>query len=106
MRGTITYHSVERGFAFCRPDGAPGDKSGDIFVHCGALRRSGVIGLQVGQRIEFAKVPSRRTAGAFEADRIKLLPDAQPQTATASQQCPECDGVNRHRHGCALDEAA
>jgi cold shock CspA family protein len=100
--------SGEFGYGFCRPDGAPADKSQDVFVHGRALERSGITNLVKGARIEFQKVPSRRKAGAFEADKIKLLPDATPQAATtAGAQCPQCDQLHgRHAYGCALDEAA
>jgi cold shock CspA family protein len=75
---TTTYHSVERGFAFCRPDGAPDDKSQDVFVHGRALERSGILNLVKGARIEFDPVPSRRHPDKLEASNIRL-----PQPAIA-----------------------
>jgi len=78
VSGTITYHSVERGFAFCRPDGAPDDKSQDVFVHGRALERSGILNLVKGARIEFDPVPSRRHPDKLEASNIRL-----PQPAIA-----------------------
>ena len=47
--GTVKWFNAQKGFGFIQPDG--GGK--DVFVHVSAVERSGLQGLQEGQKISF-----------------------------------------------------
>ncbi|ANB35500.1 cold-shock protein [Rhodovulum sulfidophilum] len=47
--GTVKWFNTTKGFGFIAPDG--GKK--DVFVHISAVERSGLAGLQDGQKVSF-----------------------------------------------------
>jgi CspA family cold shock protein len=47
--GTVKWFNPVRGFGFIQPD----DGSRDVFVHSGALERSGLESLIEGQKVQF-----------------------------------------------------
>lgn len=56
-KGTVKWYNVERGYGFIEP--AAGGK--DVFVHASALERSGIRGLNEGQKVTFELQTDRRT---------------------------------------------
>ena len=65
--GTIKWFNSQKGFGFIQPDaGGP-----DVFVHISAVERSGLNGLNDGQKISYELVPDRRT-GKTSAENLKL----------------------------------
>jgi cold shock protein len=66
MEGAVKWFEVEKGYGFISPDA--GGK--DVFIHITALRRSGVTGLEPGQRVRVEVVDGKK---GLEADRITLL---------------------------------
>ena len=47
--GTVKFFNTTKGFGFIAPDG--GGK--DVFVHISAVERSGMAGLNEGQKVSF-----------------------------------------------------
>ena len=47
--GTVKFFNAQKGYGFIKPD----DGGHDIFVHITAVERSGLSGLNEGQRIAF-----------------------------------------------------
>jgi CspA family cold shock protein len=66
MEGAVKWFEAEKGYGFISPDG--GGK--DVFIHITALRRSGVNGLDPGQRVRVDVVDGKK---GLEADRITLI---------------------------------
>jgi CspA family cold shock protein len=65
--GTVKWFNSQKGFGFIQPDaGGP-----DVFVHISAVERSGLNGLNDGQKISYELVPDRRT-GKTSAENLKL----------------------------------
>ena len=48
-QGTVKWFNSTKGFGFIQPDG--GDR--DVFVHISAVERSGLTGLNDGQKVSF-----------------------------------------------------
>lgn len=66
--GTVKWFNSQKGFGFIQPDaGGP-----DVFVHISAVERSGLNGLNDGQKISYELVPDRRT-GKTSAENLKLV---------------------------------
>ena len=56
-KGTVKFYNDQKGFGFITPD--KGGK--DVFVHATALERSGMNGLNEGQKVDFETQVDRRT---------------------------------------------
>lgn len=54
--GTVKFFNQTRGFGFITPD----DGSKDVFVHISAVERSGMAGLNEGQKVSFEVQPDAR----------------------------------------------
>lgn len=54
--GTVKFFNMEKGFGFIRPD----DGTKDVFVHISAVERSGLRGLQEGQKVTFELQPDKK----------------------------------------------
>ncbi|WP_205470516.1 cold-shock protein [Breoghania sp. L-A4] len=57
--GTVKFFKGDKGFGFITPDSG----ETDVFVHISAVERSGLTGLDSGQRISFETEPDRRGKG-------------------------------------------
>jgi CspA family cold shock protein len=66
MKGTVKWFNSQKGFGFIQPDG--GGK--DAFVHISAVERSGMAGLNEGQKVEYELVTDRRT-GKASAENLR-----------------------------------
>ena len=64
--GTVKWFNATKGFGFIQPEG--GGK--DVFVHISAVERSGMQGLNEGDRLEFDIEVDRR--GKYSA--VNLVP--------------------------------
>ena len=60
--GTVKFFNGQKGFGFIEPE----DGSKDVFVHISALERSGLSGLNEGQKVSFELETGRdgRTSAA------------------------------------------
>ncbi len=67
--GTCKFFNTERGYGFISPD----DKTGDVFVHASALRRSGIEELFEGQKVSFESKESRSKPGKYEAATVRVV---------------------------------
>ncbi len=65
--GTVKWFNAQKGFGFIQPDTG----GADVFVHISAVERSGLNGLQEGQKVSFELVADRRT-GKSAADRLQI----------------------------------
>lgn len=66
--GTVKWFNAQKGFGFIQPtSGGP-----DVFVHISAVERSGLNGLNEGQKVSFEIVADRRT-GKSAADRLQVV---------------------------------
>ena len=65
--GTVKFFNTTKGFGFITPDG--GDK--DDFVHISALQRSGLDGLNEGDKVQYTTAPDRRS-GKMSVDSISM----------------------------------
>ncbi len=66
--GTVKWYNATKGFGFIEPDGGRGK---DVFVHVSAVERSGLTGLNDGQKVSF-DVESGRD-GRESAANLKLV---------------------------------
>lgn len=64
VTGTVKFFNSEKGYGFITPD----DGSKDVFVHISAVERSGMQGLQDGQRVSFETEPDKRGKGPKAVD--------------------------------------
>ena len=64
--GTVKFFNTQKGFGFIQPT----DGSKDVFVHISAVERSGLPGINEGDRFEFDLEVDRR--GKFSA--VNLVP--------------------------------
>ena len=60
MTGTISKLISDKGFGFIQPD----DGSKDVFVHISAVERSGMNGLNEGQKISYEIATERGRSAA------------------------------------------
>jgi CspA family cold shock protein len=66
--GTVKWFNATKGYGFIQQDN--GGK--DAFVHISAVERSGLQGLNEGQKVEFELVADRRT-GKQSAENLKTI---------------------------------
>ena len=66
LDGAVKWFEADKGYGFISPDG--GGK--DVFIHITALRRSGVIALDPGQRVRVEVVDGKK---GLEAERVILI---------------------------------
>ncbi len=64
--GTVKWFNAAKGFGFIEPE----DGSQDAFVHISAVERSGLSGLNEGQKVSFDLVPGRN--GKMSADNLTI----------------------------------
>ena len=67
-QGTVKFFNAQRGYGFIQPD----DGSKDVFVHVSAVERSGMGGLNDGQKVSFDVVADRKT-GKSSADNLRSV---------------------------------
>jgi CspA family cold shock protein len=67
-QGTVKFFNAQRGYGFIQPD----DGSKDVFVHVSAVERSGMGGLNEGQKVSFDVVADRKT-GKSSADNLRAV---------------------------------
>ena len=63
-QGTVKFFNAQRGYGFIQPD----DGSKDVFVHVSAVERSGMGGLNEGQKVSFDVVADRKTGKSSAAN--------------------------------------
>jgi len=66
VEGAVKRFEADKGYGFISPDG--GGK--DVFIHITALRRSGLVGLDPGQRVKVEVVDGQK---GLEVERITLI---------------------------------
>src|SRR5271169_2559698 len=66
LEGAVKRFDADKGYGFISPD--RGGK--DVFIHITALRRSGIVELDPGQRVKVEVVDGRK---GLEAERITLI---------------------------------
>lgn len=64
--GTVKWFNETKGFGFIQPDAG----GADVFVHISAVQRSGLRGLNDGQKISYELVTDRRS-GKVSADNLQ-----------------------------------
>ena len=65
--GTVKFFNTSKGFGFIAPEGG-GD---DVFVHISSLQRSGLQGLNEGDKVQFNTAVDRRS-GKPAVDSISM----------------------------------
>jgi CspA family cold shock protein len=66
--GTVNFFRNDKGFGFLTRD----DREPDVFVHVFDLQRSGLDGLEKGQRVEFDIMPDRRDASGQKMRAVDI----------------------------------
>jgi CspA family cold shock protein len=66
--GTVKWFNGQKGYGFIQPD----EGGADVFVHITAVQRSGLAGLDEGQKISYEIVQDKRT-GKNTADQLAAL---------------------------------
>ena len=66
--GTVKWFDAQKGFGFIQPD----DGSKDVFVHISAVERSGLGGLNAGQKLAY-EIEAGRQPGKSSAVNLKAL---------------------------------
>ncbi|MFS2317957.1 cold-shock protein [Maricaulis sp. D1M11] len=65
--GIVKFFNTTKGFGFIQPE----EGGNDVFVHISAVERSGLTGLNEGQKVTFEVVQDKRS-GKNAADNIAL----------------------------------
>ncbi len=63
--GTVKWFTGQKGYGFIQPD----EGGADVFVHISAVQRSGLNGLDEGQKVTYEIVKDKRT-GKSAADNL------------------------------------
>lgn len=66
--GTVKWFNDTKGFGFIQPD----DGGQDAFVHISAVERSGLRGLQEGQKVSYEMIQDKRS-GKTSAGNLRVL---------------------------------
>jgi CspA family cold shock protein len=66
--GTVKWFNAQKGFGFIAPD----EGGSDAFVHISAVERSGLSGLNEGQKVGYELVSDRKS-GKMSAESLKLI---------------------------------
>ncbi len=66
--GTVKWFNAQKGYGFIQPD----DGSKDVFVHISAVERSGLGGLNDGQKLSY-EVEAGRQPGQSSAVNLKAI---------------------------------
>ena len=66
--GTVKWFNSDKGFGFIEPDNG----GGDAFVHISAVERSGLSGLQDGQKVSYELVADRKS-GKMSAENLSAI---------------------------------
>nr|WP_250807344.1 cold-shock protein [Neorhizobium tomejilense] len=66
--GTVKWFNTEKGYGFITPDSG----GQDVFVHISAVGRSGLSGLNDGQKVSYDLTQDRKT-GKSSADNLQTL---------------------------------
>lgn len=64
--GTVKWFNGQKGYGFIQPD----EGGADVFVHISAVQRSGMNGLDEGQKVSYEIVNDKRT-GKAAADNLQ-----------------------------------
>jgi CspA family cold shock protein len=64
----VKWFNSDKGYGFIAPDNG----GGDVFVHISAVQRSGLNGLNDGQKISYEITEDRRS-GKSSADELRTL---------------------------------
>lgn len=64
--GTVKWFNLKKGFGFIVPDGG----GSDVFVHISAVEKSGLQGLDEGQKLTYELAPDRQ--GRMTAVELKI----------------------------------
>ncbi|MCB1475864.1 MAG: cold-shock protein [Rhodobiaceae bacterium] len=64
-QGTVKWFNATKGFGFIEPT----DGGSDVFVHISAVERSGMSGLNEGQKVNYEIVKDNRS-GKSSADKL------------------------------------
>jgi cold shock protein len=67
-QGTVKWFNSQKGFGFIQPD----DGGKDVFVHISAVERSGLNGLNEGQKVSFDLVTDRKN-GKASAGNLRTI---------------------------------
>lgn len=65
--GTVKWFNEQKGFGFIQPDGS----GPDVFVHISAIQRSGLSGLNDGQKVSY-EIETDRRSGKSAAANIQV----------------------------------
>ena len=65
--GTVKWFNGQKGYGFIQPD----EGGADVFVHISAVQRSGLNGLDEGQKVNYEIVKDKRT-GKSAADNLTM----------------------------------
>jgi CspA family cold shock protein len=66
--GTVKWFNGQKGYGFIQPD----EGGADVFVHISAVQRSGMNGLDEGQKVAYEIVKDKRT-GKSAADNLTAV---------------------------------
>ena len=64
--GTVKWFNGQKGYGFIQPD----EGGADVFVHISAVQRSGLNGLDEGQKISYEIVKDKRTGKSAVANLV------------------------------------